>query len=162
MMVKKKLSRTILYAILLILFIASCQTPPRPSPTPRLSATDRVPPSSTQHVIVTAMLARMTGKLVEIDGCIRVKDMEAGEGYALVWPPDHKMTVEDGTVQVVSGLVSGDLKEVTLKIGEDVILGGGEVKELDEQLKGTIPAHCPGPSWVVGIRIYPATTKTPD
>ncbi len=112
--------------------------------------------SPTPYVIMTAMVARLDGELIEVDGCLRV------DLYALVWPPDHKMTIEDGQVRVVSGLVSGKRREVILKIGEMVTLSGGIVPSLDDQLKLTIPANCSGPYWAVGNKIQPLTTQTPQ
>jgi hypothetical protein len=108
------------------------------------------PPATPTTYIVTAMAAILDGKLTqELGRCLRVDE------YALVWPPDTKMTIEDGQVRVVSGIVSGNIREVVLKIGEKVTLGGGISNNLDEQLQGTIPDNCLGPYWVVGSVIRP-------
>lgn len=109
----------------------------------------------TPHIIYTAMVAKTEGFLKNVDGCIRVSSREFGDGDALVWPPDYKMTIEDGQIRVVSGIVTGDHQEIVIKYGEWVLLGGGNVSELDEQLQSTIPDNCPGPYWVVGQTIRP-------
>ncbi|OGO27580.1 MAG: hypothetical protein A2Z16_01340 [Chloroflexi bacterium RBG_16_54_18] len=104
----------------------------------------------------------MSGELIEINGCVRVKDSDSNDGYALVWPPDFKMTIEDDQIKVVSGLVSGQHLERVIKIGELVKLGGGIVGNPDEQLRGTIPSDCIGPYWVVGSNFLPLSpTPTP-
>ncbi len=115
----------------------------------------------TLYMIMTAMVARVSGELVEIEGCIGIKPSGQDDNYALVWPPDHKMTIEDGHVRVVSGLVSGRRREIILTIGELVVIGGGSVADLDDQLKQTIPVDCRGPYWVVGDEILPLATLTP-
>ena len=125
----------ILRALTLLCVVASsaalpaCTQPSTPTPTP----------TPTLYVIMTAMVARISGELEEIDGCIRVKLDGRDDSYALVWPPDHKMTIEEDHVRVVSGLVSGRRREIILTIGEWVMVGGGTVGNLDEQLKQTIP-----------------------
>jgi hypothetical protein len=146
-----KLLRTFVLTTVIVFFFAltACKMSPTPTATPTL------------RVILTAMAAGLDGKLVEIDGCLRVKGSEQDVGSALVWPPDYEMTIEDGQVRVVSGLVSGERREVILKIGEKVTLSGGIVANLDEQLKGTIPANCPGPYWAVGNTIRPIATQIP-
>ena len=146
-----KLVRTFALTALTVLSftLISCQMSQTPAATPTLG------------VIMTAMVARLDGKLEKIDGCIRVRSGELDNGYALVWPPDHKMTIEDGQVRVVSGIVSGKRREVVLKFGEDVTLSGGIVVNLDEQLEQTIPANCPAPYWAVGNTIQPIATQPP-
>lgn len=142
------LTRLFLLAVGLSLALSSCATIPKP--------TDR----EKEDIIYTAMVAELHGKLVDIDGCIRVKGGEQDDGVALVWPPDLRMTREDGQIRVVSGLVTGKYKEVVLKIGDWVEGGGGNTVSLDEQLRQTIPEHCPGPYWVVA-GIWPMATPTP-
>jgi hypothetical protein len=110
----------------------------------------RYTPTPTTY-IVTAMAARLDGNLIQDFGrCLRVAE------FALVWPPDTQMTIEDGQVRVVSGIVSGNKREVVLALGEKITLGGGIAYHLDEQLRSTIPANCQGQYWVVGFTIKPA------
>lgn len=112
-------------------------------------------PTSTPEIIATAMIARIEGKLVEIDGCLRVISSYSGTAYTLAWPADLSMTVDGNKVKVITGIVRGNPTEIILFIGEDVLLGGGEVKQLSEELNQKVPAHCPGPYWVVGYTIIP-------
>lgn len=86
---------------------------------------------------------------------------DSNTSYLLVWPPDFVATTETNTVRVVSGIVTGNHKEVVLHIGTLVYLGGGEARHLDEQLQQTVPPNCQGPYWVVGNVVSPleATQK---
>jgi hypothetical protein len=115
------------------------------------------PPTSnitmTPQVVATYWLAELKGKLVEVDGCLRVNDRDSDTSYLLVWPADLAVAVKNDTVQIVIGTVTGNRKEVTLHIGEMVRLSGGETRQLDERLKPTVPERCPGPYWVVGNEI---------
>lgn len=141
--------RVLLCMVVTSIALTACTQPSTPTATPTL------------YMIMTAMVARVSGELVKIDGCIRIKPSGRDDSYALVWPPDHKMTIDDGHVRVESGLVSGRRREIILTIGELVVIGGGSVADLDDQLKQTIPVDCPGPYWVVGAEILSLATPTP-
>jgi hypothetical protein len=59
-------------------------------------------------------------------------------------------------VHVVAGLVSGKRSEVTLQIGEQIILGGGGGDHLAPELQTRMPpGGCPAPYWVVGAVLSP-------
>ena len=112
--------------------------------------------TQTPEIVATAMTARLEGILVEQDGCLRVISHYTGTTYTLVWPADVSATFEVDTVRVINGIVRGDPTEVILNINEGVLLSGGEVKHLGEDLIQTVPSHCPDPYWVVGFTIKPA------
>lgn len=111
-------------------------------------------PSSTAspQVVATRWTALLIGKLVKVDGCLRVIDNMSGTSYLLVWPPEqHMVSVEKDAVQIIDRL-KGD-KRVVWHIGQIVRLGGGEVTSseyLDERVRQNLPVNCPGPYWVVG------------
>ena len=138
-----------------LLSMVACTLLPTPTPTSIPSSTPTI------YILITAMVARTEGKLVNEDGCIRVISSETDPGETLVWPPDLKMSIGDGGIRVVSGIVAGDRREYDIKFGEWVIASGGIYRNLDEQLKETIPDHCPEPYFVVGGIMDP-TPITPE
>lgn len=107
------------------------------------------------EVIVTAWTAEVVGELVNVDGCLRIRDEKGGMDYALLWPPDVMPMIESDRVRVISGVVSGNRREVILNFGDDVYISGGETDHPDEQLLQHLPPSCKGPYWVVGFEITP-------
>jgi len=111
-------------------------------------------PNSTAspQVVATRWTALLIGKLVKVDGCLRVIEDVSGTSYLLVWPPEqHVVSVEKDAVQIIDRLKGG--KRVVWHIGQIVRLGGGEVtsgENLDERGRQNLPANCPGPYWIVG------------
>jgi hypothetical protein len=103
--------------------------------------------------VATAWLALLFGELVQIDGCVRVKDRDSDTSYLLVWPPDTAMTIEQDMVRIETGIVTGDHKEFVAHFGDQVRLGGGEETNINQELKSTVPAHCTGPYWVMGDEV---------
>ena len=106
--------------------------------------------------ILTPMRTRLTallfGELVEVEGCLRVKERDVGTSYLLAWGPEFAVTTENDAVQIVHE----DGTKIVLHIGETVRISGGEVKSvgyLDEQVRQTLPAGCPGPYWFVGTEV---------
>jgi hypothetical protein len=131
--------------LVLLLGTTACVVSPSPASTP----------DATPEVIITALTAEIRGKLVEIDGCLRVIDQVDQSARTLAWPPDVSAVVAADTVTVTFGLVTGDRREVGLHLGENVHIGGGEAEKLDTQLQQRLPANCNGPYWVVGNSIEP-------
>jgi hypothetical protein len=103
-----------------------------------------------EHIVATRLTADLTGKLVMVNGCLRVNASPGDVSHLLVWPPEYtgKVSVENDTVQVVD---RG--RTVVWHIGDVVHLGGSGVlliEDLDKQLREELPANCPGPYWVIG------------
>lgn len=128
-----------------LLAITACNSTSSTSPT----TTPMVAP----QVVATSWTAELIGELVEVEHCIRVNDRDSNTSYLLVWPPDITATTDKYTVRVVTGVITGNRKEVVLHIGEIVRLSGGETESLDEQLRQGLPANCQGPYWVVGMEV---------
>ena len=142
--------------------MAACATPP-PSAAPKaptITETLQLTETATPHVVATAFVALLIGKLNIVDGCVRVTDKVDNTNILLVWPPDYAVTVEKDTVRTIGGQVTGEHREVLLHDGEMVRLSGGEISTPNEQLRASVPAHCPGPYWVVGFEIEPYPTPT--
>ena len=100
----------------------------------------------------TRLTALLFGKLVETEGCLRVNESDDGASYLLAWPPDFAVSVEDDTVRVIDARGT----EIVLHVGDTVRISGGEVRSieyLDERVRRELPAHCPGPYWVVGAEV---------
>jgi hypothetical protein len=117
--------------------------------TPAGQVADNVP---TAQVVVTYWTAELIGELVHVDGCLRV-NVDGGTSYVLVWPPDLLATIEESTVRVKTGLVTGYINEVELHLGDTVRLSGGTTSALPAPLAEQAPPNCPEPYWVVGIEI---------
>jgi len=100
------------------------------------------------------MMALLQGKLTAADGCLYVDDSNSDTSYLLVWPPDFTLSMEADAVLLFNGA-----GEVVARVGEEVRLSGGEVKSvryLDELVRQSLPADCPGPYWIVGDVVGPA------
>jgi len=102
--------------------------------------------------IRTRLTALLFGELVEVEGCLRVKDRDVGTSYLLAWGPEFAVSIENDAVQILHE----NGTKIVLHIGEMVRISGGEVKSvgyLDEQVRQTLPAGCPGPYWFVGTEV---------
>jgi len=111
-------------------------------------------PATTVTPEPTRLLSFVVGELVMVNGCLRVNEQDTDTSYLLAWPPDFTVNIENDTVQIIKR----DGEEVVLHIGGMVRISGGEVKSanyLSEEVRQKLPAHCPGPYWVVGIEIDP-------
>jgi len=139
-----KTRRAIFFVLVCALFLTTaCREQPTKTSTP-------VP---SPEVIITAMTAEVIGELVNVDGCLRIRNEESDVDYILVWPPDIAATVESDKVRIISGIVSGNRKEIVLYYGDIVRFSGGETEHPDEQLLQDLPPNCKGPFWVVGFEI---------
>jgi len=138
----------------LLISLAACR---EKAPKVTITATTPAP-----EVIITAWTAIVMGELINIDGCIRVRDRESDVDYALVWTPDMSARIEGDEVRIISGIVRGKTSEVVLRFGDIVRISGGETNHPDEQLLQNLPPNCQGPFWVVGLEIAPVqTTEEP-
>lgn len=103
--------------------------------------------TSTPQIVATRMMALLFGELVEVEGCLRV-NVEGSSSYLLVWLPDFAVNVDGGAVQVTDE--KGN--QVVVHVGDRLRLVGGEVHSIEllsGQVRQNLPAHCPGPYWVV-------------
>jgi len=126
---------------------------------------DEVPdvtPKTSPEVIVTAWTSEVVGELLNVDGCIRIRDKESAIDYTLAWTPDVSATIEGDEVRIISGIVRGKSSEVVLHFGDIVRISGGETAQPDDELLQKLPANCQGPYWVVGFEIAPVqSTEEP-
>ena len=91
--------------------------------------------------------ALMSGTVVELDGCIRVRSDAGSRGHLLVWQPDHRIQRNGERIEIVDG--SG---KVLARVGEQIRIGGGEMPRaaVEKALKAPLPPACTGPYWMAG------------
>ena len=152
---RSRIQLTILVIVFsLLIFLAACREKP-----PEVTITPTTP---TPEVIITAWTAEVIGELINIDGCIRIRDRESDVNYAIVWPPDVSATIEGDEVRIITGIIRGNTSELVLRFGDIVRVSGGETMQPDEQLLQNLPPNCQGPYWVVGFEIASVqTTEVP-
>jgi hypothetical protein len=110
-----------------------------------------VPTTPTPQIAATRWTALVEGRLVRVDGCYRIEEMEPGTGYTLVWPPEFEVAAAGDTMRIVGGFGKGETWE--FHAGDRVSLAGGELQSItdpDERRQLRVPEGCPGPFWVFG------------
>lgn len=135
----------IIAAVIVLLTVAACGPTPAPAPTP------------TPSVVATRLTAEVYGKLVLVDGCLRV-NTDQGISYLLVQPPGFVIDRQGDKVRVADTIMG---QAAEWRIGDMVWLGGGEVPNLDEQTRQSVPAQCAeaGPYWLAGGLEMPGTVR---
>lgn len=101
------------------------------------------------------MTAEVSGEFAYLDGCLVLQRPGLNYNLTLVWRADSAVTLEADGATVVTGLVTGNLKEQFLRFGELVWFGGCLLDEVSDDLKQTTAPHCQGPYWVVGFDLGP-------
>lgn len=110
-----------------------------------------------QKASVAVMDAILIGKLVKVDGCLRIDDSNSETSYLVVWPFGYSLKVVSTMIEVRDGA-----GKTRVRVGEEVFVSGGETKSvegiaaLDEQLKRELSTRCPGPYWLVGSEVKQA------
>ena len=89
--------------------------------------------------------ALLEGELTLEGGCLRVT-RPSGFGHLLIWPQRFKLSVDGRDIRII-----GD-PGVSLSVGEQISIGGGEVslRFLQTLVEQPVPSDCPGPYWLVG------------
>lgn len=98
------------------------------------------------------MTGEVLGRLVDVDGCLRLDSSDGSTSYLVVWPPHYTAWVENDSIQILD---HADHDRVLALVGEEVQMGGGGLSSLDypsvpKQLAQEIPSDCPGPYWISG------------
>ncbi len=107
-----------------------------------------------QPATVDVMEALLIGKLVEVNGCLRINASNSETSYLVVWPFGYSLKIVKGIIMVQDG--AGQTK---VRVGEEVFVSGGEIKSvegmtgLDDQLKRELMTRCSGPYWFVGSEV---------
>lgn len=101
------------------------------------------------------MEALYEGRLVLSERCLYLQNEDGNPTDAAIWPFEFSLTVEGDSIQILN-----IDKEVVARVGDQVLIGGGEVpsmsqEEFDRNYLGTF--QCSGPYWLVG-EVIEATT----
>ena len=91
--------------------------------------------------------ALLVGELVSENGCLRLRRIDEGGDYLIIWHQTADMTADGLGVRITneSGVSS------SFSVGEKLRMGGAGTRNLDEiqeSLVQPIPGNCPGPYWV--------------
>ena len=91
------------------------------------------------------MEADLRGELVLENGCLRTTSV-GGTDYLLIWPHGFKLRVDGPDIRI------SDDSGVSLSVGEEVSIGGGEksLAYVQNVVRQPLPDDCPGPYWIVG------------
>ncbi len=124
----------------------SALTPPAPTPVIFF-------PQQAPRPQQDAPTSYITGKLVEVGGCLRLVDDHSGANFLLLWSPNVTLSLENGTMQILDSA-----NQVVAQVGDEVFISGGEIPAsssswLSERLREPLPDACPGPYWFVGSEI---------
>jgi len=98
------------------------------------------------------MTAELIGELLLVDDCLRV-NAAADASYLILWQPEFSLKAENDSLHILN-----EAGQVVATVGEEVYLGGGEVRSidhLDEYVRQQLPPACPGPYWIVGAEVRP-------
>lgn len=92
--------------------------------------------------------AEAVGELISDNGCLRLRDVDGGDNYLLIWPHTAEMTPDGQGVRVRDN--SG--VSLSFSVGDEIWMGGGETtfSHVQRRVKQPIPSDCPGPYWLVG------------
>ena len=128
-----------------------CATPDVPD-----VAFPRQGPVEGPRVVMEALLI---GRLVLVDGCLRIESFHSGESLLPIWPPEFDLAAEGEEIQVLDG--EG---RVVARVGEEVYMGGGggSAAALAGCVREQLPDACTGPYWIVGEGVRPNLVRESD
>jgi hypothetical protein len=113
-------------------------------------------------VIMTAYASYKIGEIINVDGCIRIRDQHTNKSAAIVWTPDVSATIDGDQVRIITGIIRKETREFVFHFGDIVKIDGGESAFPDEELLQKLPPDCEGPYWIIGFSITPfQTTEEP-
>ncbi|MBA3943417.1 MAG: hypothetical protein H0X37_02510 [Herpetosiphonaceae bacterium] len=94
------------------------------------------------------MAALLEGKLIEQDGCLRVRPSDSGPSDLVIWQPDYFVNRNGLRIEILDRTGT-----VVARVGDVVDVGGGETsmtQELEQQMRMPLPKQCDGPYWLMG------------
>ncbi|HEU4325943.1 MAG TPA: hypothetical protein VFS21_22575 [Roseiflexaceae bacterium] len=141
--------------LLLVLLLSACGSASAPEPLARPEASEEhdiaFPRQQPNPAPAVAPDAAISGRLVLVDGCLRVNSEPGGPSWLPVWPADFLLTISSGALAVDDG--SGS---IVAQVGDLLRLRGGTIPDdpaawqATVQLRQPPPSACPGPYWLVG------------
>lgn len=105
----------------------------------------------------TRFTALIIGELVAENGCLHIVETTTSTSYLIAWPPEFSIQTKQDRIIITKE----NSEKVTLRIGEEIRLGGGVVDSrgvLDERMQQALSEQCPGPYWVASLEVGPVTT----
>ena len=95
--------------------------------------------------------AEAAGELISENGCLRLRDIDGGDNYLLIWPYTAEM-IADGQGVIVRD-DSGASQ--TFSVGDEMWMSGGETSfsHVKRRVRQPIPSDCIGPYWLVGVSV---------
>ena len=139
------------YSVVLVLCALACAACSYAYPStsvPSIVKTPTITLTATGPVVEsTRWTALLKGTLENEGPCIEVTSPEGHESYTLAWPADFNYEF-DGTTLIVQDIPLGEAR--TWQVGDDIEIGGGELRVLDESIRDSVPKECSGPYWVFG------------
>lgn len=92
--------------------------------------------------------APFAGRLTLLDRCPSVISDDGSVAYTPIWPPDYKVRIQDGGVEILNGL-----DQRVARNGETIHLDGGKIPAAANdqylQLLKDVPCECSPPYWIV-------------
>lgn len=93
------------------------------------------------------MEALYEGRLVLSERCLYLRSEDGNLTHAAIWPLEFSLTVQGDSIQILNGD-----KEVVARVGDQVLVGGGEIpplsrEEFEQRFLG--PFQCAGSYWLV-------------
>ena len=95
-------------------------------------------------------ITHIEGTLVEVDGCLRIKDRNNTDGWLVLWPYRSDIRVTDDRIEVINrggkpiASVGDELRTVGVVVEDSRAMAGFDVMIPSMPIEG-----CPGPYWVV-------------
>jgi len=106
------------------------------------------------------MTALLQGRLVMVNGCLRVVTSNEPQGSLILWQLDYFPTLKESGIEILDR--NG---QVVARVGEPISLGGGGIPvdaDTTRQLRVPIPSTCAGPYFLMGsIESKPLLTPQP-
>ena len=98
------------------------------------------------------MMAPLEGRLALSKACLYIQSESLNASYAAIWPFNFGVAVQNGDVQILN---AGG--EVVARVGDQIRLSGGEVRqfspeEFDASFSGD-PTPCTAPYWLVNTDV---------
>lgn len=90
--------------------------------------------------------ALATGALTLVDGCLRL------DGQRLIlWPPGTTLDQSGATPRIVDRATG-----LGVSVGDTIVIGGGEVDQLEPHSNIDVPGRCAGPYWLAAHGFFSA------
>lgn len=109
------------------------------------------------------MLVETWGRLVLVDGYIRLSPWGVGRGDLIIWPYGYTLDSEGNKIKIIN-----EKSEIAAYVGEWVVMGGGEAvneAHVEDIIGQPLPEDAKGPYWLAGqvkkleINIVPKSCK---